>query len=147
MVARKERRSRRLEPVQGSGSRLESAHGVGSGSPQNRRVTWLSHETKTGGSAGGDGIRARRDASKRRTRAGIAMLASRLSVVRSPGTRPMVLRREFPRCPLGACILVLCNRGSFIFRLSPYILRGERMAAISRNTSSFALLFSLPIFL
>jgi hypothetical protein len=27
------------------------------------RVTWLSHKTKTGGSAGGDGIRARREAS------------------------------------------------------------------------------------
>jgi hypothetical protein len=27
-------------------------------------VTWLSHKTKTGGSAGGDGIRARREASK-----------------------------------------------------------------------------------
>jgi hypothetical protein len=31
-------------------------------------VTWLSHKTKTGGSAGGDGIRARREASKRETR-------------------------------------------------------------------------------
>jgi hypothetical protein len=95
------------------------------------RVTWLSHKTKTGGSQGGDGIRAHRDASKRRTYVGIARLASRLSEVRSPGIRPMVLRREFPKCPLGACILVLCNRGSFVFRLSLYILRGERMAAIS----------------
>jgi hypothetical protein len=33
------------------------------GKPQNRRVTWLSHKTKTGGSAGEDGIRARREAS------------------------------------------------------------------------------------
>jgi hypothetical protein len=33
------------------------------GSPQNRQVTWLSHKTKTGGSAGGDGIRVRREAS------------------------------------------------------------------------------------
>jgi hypothetical protein len=63
MVARKARRSRRPEPVQGSGSRPESAHGVCSGSPENHRVTWLSHKTKTGGSAGGDGIRARREAS------------------------------------------------------------------------------------
>jgi hypothetical protein len=36
MVARKARRSRRLEPVQGSGSRPESARGVCGGSPQNR---------------------------------------------------------------------------------------------------------------
>jgi hypothetical protein len=42
----------------GSGSQLESARGVCGGSPQNRRVTWLSHKTKTGGSAGGDEIRA-----------------------------------------------------------------------------------------
>jgi hypothetical protein len=63
MAARKARQSRRLEPVQGSGSRPESARGVCGGSPENRRVTWLSHKTKTGGSAGGDGIRARREAS------------------------------------------------------------------------------------
>jgi hypothetical protein len=63
MVARKVRRSRRLEPVQGSGSPLESARGVCDGSPKNRQVTWLSHKTNTGGSAGGDGIRAHREAS------------------------------------------------------------------------------------
>jgi hypothetical protein len=37
-------------------------------------VTWLSHKTKTGGSAGGDGIRARREASKRATRDMIEVL-------------------------------------------------------------------------
>jgi hypothetical protein len=63
MMARKARRSRRPEPVQGSGSRPESARGVYGGSPENRQVTWLSHKTKTGGSTGGDGIRARREAS------------------------------------------------------------------------------------
>jgi hypothetical protein len=63
MVARKARRSRRSEPVQGSGSRPESARGVCGGSPQERQVTWLIHKTKSGGSAGGDGIRARREAS------------------------------------------------------------------------------------
>jgi hypothetical protein len=63
MVAKKARQSRRPEPVQGSGSRPESARGVCSGSPENRRVTWLSHKTKTGGSAGRDGIRARRETS------------------------------------------------------------------------------------
>jgi hypothetical protein len=63
MVARKARRSRRSEPVQGSGSHPESARGVCGGSPENRQVTWLSHKTKTGDSAGGDGIRARREAS------------------------------------------------------------------------------------
>jgi hypothetical protein len=38
-------------------------------------VTWLSHKTKTGGSAGEDGIRARREASKRVTRSMIEVLA------------------------------------------------------------------------
>jgi hypothetical protein len=63
MVARKARRSCRSEPVQGSGSQPESARGVCGGSPENRRVTWLSHKTKTGGSAVGDGIRSHREAS------------------------------------------------------------------------------------
>jgi hypothetical protein len=62
MMARKARRRRRPELVQGSGSRPESAHEVCGGSPENRRVTWLSHKTKTEGLAGGDGIRARREA-------------------------------------------------------------------------------------
>jgi hypothetical protein len=63
MVATKARRSRRSESVQGSGSQPKSARRVCGGSPENRRVTWLSHKTKTGGLAGGDGIRARREAS------------------------------------------------------------------------------------
>jgi hypothetical protein len=63
MVARKARRSHQSAPVQGSGSQPESALGVCGGSPENRQVTWLSHKTKTGGSASGDGIRARREAS------------------------------------------------------------------------------------
>jgi hypothetical protein len=63
MVARKARRIRQLEPVQGSGSQPESAREVCGGSPQNCRVTWFSHKTKTGGSASGDGVRARREAS------------------------------------------------------------------------------------
>jgi hypothetical protein len=36
MVARKARRSRRSEPVEGSGSQQKSARGVCGGSPQNR---------------------------------------------------------------------------------------------------------------
>jgi hypothetical protein len=105
-------------------------------------VTWLRHKTKTEGLAGGDEIRVRRETSKRRTRVGVARLASRLSEVRSPNIHPMVLRREFLKCPSGACILVLCNRGSFVFLLPPYKLRGERMAAISWNPSSLP----FPIF-
>jgi hypothetical protein len=63
MLARKARRSRRPEPVQGSVSRPESAHGVCGSSPENRRVTWLSYKTKTRGLAGGDGIQAHQEAS------------------------------------------------------------------------------------
>jgi hypothetical protein len=62
-VERKARRSRGQEPVQGSGSRPESARGVCGGSPENHRVTWLSLKSKTGSSVGGDRIRARREAS------------------------------------------------------------------------------------
>jgi hypothetical protein len=63
MVARKARRSHGQEPVQGRGSQPESARGVCDGSPENHQVTWLSHKTKTGGSAGGDGFWTRREAS------------------------------------------------------------------------------------
>jgi hypothetical protein len=49
--------------MQGSGSRLESTRGVCGGSPQSCQVTWLSHKTKTRGSAGGDEIRVHREAS------------------------------------------------------------------------------------
>jgi hypothetical protein len=63
MVARKERRSHGQEPVQGSSSRPESALEVCGGSPQNRRVTRLSHKTKIGSLADENRIRARREAS------------------------------------------------------------------------------------
>jgi hypothetical protein len=108
-------------------------------------VPWLIQKVKTGGSADGDGIRVRRETSKRRTCVGIARLASRLSELRSPGMRPMVLRQEFPKCPLRACILVLCNRGSFVFQLRPYKVRGGRMATTTWNPNSFSFSFSLPI--
>jgi hypothetical protein len=55
MVARKARQSRRSESVQGSDSRPESARGLCGSLAQNRRVTWLSHKTKTGGSMRGEG--------------------------------------------------------------------------------------------
>jgi hypothetical protein len=60
--------------------------------------------------------------------------AKRRAVVGHPSDGAMT---RIPKVPLGACILVLCNRGSFVSRLPPYLLRGERMAAISRNPSSF----------
>jgi hypothetical protein len=122
-VARKARRSRRSEPVQGSGSQLKSARGVYSGSPQNR----LGYLVEMGG----DGIRTLREASNERTYVGIARLASMLREGRSPGIRPMVLQRHIPTVPLVGVYPSLGFRGILVFRLSPYILRGERMAAIS----------------
>jgi hypothetical protein len=95
------------------------------------RITWLIHKTKNGGSAGGDRIRAHREASKRRTRDRITRLASRLRKARSPGIHPMVLQIHIPKVPLVGVYPSSGFRGIFVFRLTPYILRGERMAGIS----------------
>jgi hypothetical protein len=80
---------------------------------------------------GGDGIRARREASKRRTCVWIARLASRLRKGRSPDIRPMVLQRHIPKVPLVGVYPSLGFGDILVFRVSPYILRGERMTAIS----------------
>jgi hypothetical protein len=109
-------------------------------------VTWWNHKTKTRGSAGRDGIRAHREVSKRKTRIGIARIASRLSEVRSPGIRSMVLRREFPKCPSGACILVLCNRGVSSFGCLHIYLEERGWQPSLETLAHFLLLFSLPIF-
>jgi hypothetical protein len=100
------------------------------------------HHKTGGGSAGGDGIRARREASKRRTRVRIATFASRSREGRSPSIRPMVMQRHIPEVPLVGVYPSIGFRGILVFRLSPYILRGERMAAIFGNPSSF----DFPIF-
>jgi hypothetical protein len=57
--------------------RLHRVRGVCGGSPQNRQVPWLLHKAKTEGSTGGDGIQARREASKPATHGMIEVLASR----------------------------------------------------------------------
>jgi hypothetical protein len=49
---------------------------------------------------------------------GIARLASRLHGVRSPGIRPMVLRRKIPKVPLLGLYLSLGLRGILDFRLA-----------------------------
>jgi hypothetical protein len=76
MVARKARRSRRPELMQGSGARPESARGVCGDSPENHRVTWLSHKTKTRGLGAETGSGRAEKLRCRRTRGGIARLAS-----------------------------------------------------------------------
>jgi hypothetical protein len=104
MVARKARRSRRQEPVQGSGSQPKSAHEVCGGSPQNRRVTWLRHKTKTAGSTGGEGIRARREASMPANTWGIVGVASGGCRLRRRRGRAMKRSATLPICPWGVCI-------------------------------------------
>jgi hypothetical protein len=58
------------------------------------------------------------EASKRRTRVGIARLAPRLREVRSPGIRPMVLQRQIPKVPLVGVYPSLGFRGILVFRLA-----------------------------
>jgi hypothetical protein len=114
MLARKARRSRRLELVQGSGSRPESARGVCGGSPQNYRVTWLSHKTKTGGLADGDGIWAHREASMpgdtQRDRR--ACVGRTQTVVKA--WLPDEEDRYFTIFPLRGVYPSLCSRGTLV---------------------------------
>jgi hypothetical protein len=145
MVARKARRSRGQEPVQGSGSRSESARGFCGSSPQNRRVTWLSHRTKSGGSADGDEIRECQEASMpgdtQRDRGACVGRARTAAKAWLPDEQYKVFTILIPR----VCIFLSCNKGSFVFRLPPYKPSGERMADASWNPSSFAFLL-FPIF-
>jgi hypothetical protein len=88
--------------------RLHQVRGVCNGSPENHQVTRLSHKAEAQDRAWLSGqnrpdrfgepvwrVWGRRapEASRRRTRIGIARLASRLREVRSPSICPMVLRR------------------------------------------------------
>jgi hypothetical protein len=91
--------------MSGDWRRLHRVRGVSGGSPENHWVPWLIHKAKTeepktvlqqchsgltGESTGVTGVRRRGPkSSKRRTRVGIARLASRLSRLRSPSIRPM----------------------------------------------------------
>jgi hypothetical protein len=105
------------------------------------RVTWLSHKTMTKGSAGGDGIHARQEASKRRTRVGIARPASRLREGRLQGIRPMVLQRHIPKVHLVVVYPNLGFRGVLVFQMS--ILRGEGWQPSLETLPHLVFLFSL----
>jgi hypothetical protein len=61
--------------------------------------------------------------------------------VRSPGIRPMVLQRQFPKVPLVGGYPSLGLRGILIFFLPSYNQSGERMVSISWNPSSFSLYY------
>jgi hypothetical protein len=100
--------------MSGDWQRLHQVRGVCGGSQENHRVTQLSHKAEAEDRAWlsgqnrsdrfwrtgltGLGLQGA-EASKRRTRVGIARLASRLCEVRSPGIRPMVLQRQIPKVP------------------------------------------------
>jgi hypothetical protein len=84
--------------MSGDWRRLHRVREVSGGSPENHWVSWLIHRAKTKEpktemqqlQTGLTGVRQRSpESSKRRTRVGIARLASRLSRLRSPGIRPM----------------------------------------------------------
>jgi hypothetical protein len=108
--------------MSGDWRRLHQVRGVCGGSPEYQRVTRLSHKAEVEDRAWlssqnrpdrfGEPVwpvwgRRAPEASKRRTRVGIARLASRLREVRSPGIRPMVLRRQIPKMPLVGVYLSL----------------------------------------
>jgi hypothetical protein len=101
--------------MSGDGRRLHQVRRVCGGSPENHRVTRLSHKAEAEdrvwllGQNRPDrfgepvspvwGHRAP-EASRQRTHIGIARLASRLREVWSPGIRPMVLETQIPKVPL-----------------------------------------------
>jgi hypothetical protein len=102
------------------------------------RTTMGRRDRLRGGTSDLGQSKLQRSVSKRRTCIGIARLASRLSEVRSPGMRLIVLRQKFPKVPLRGMYPSLCNRSSFVFQLPPYKPSRKRMTAISWNSSSFA---------
>jgi hypothetical protein len=65
----------------------------------------------------------------------VALVLCRLAVDAHPSDGAMT---TISQSALRGCVcLLLCNRSSFVFRLPPYKLRGERMTTISWNSSSF----------
>jgi hypothetical protein len=131
--------------VQGSGSRQESARGVCGGSPQNRRVTWLSHKTKTGGSASEDGIRAPRSFEVEDTRRDCkACVEAKRGAV--AGHLSDSATTNIPRVPSGTCILVLCHRVVSSFSCLHINLEERGWQPSLETLVHLLLLFSLPIF-
>jgi hypothetical protein len=119
--------------MSGDWRRLHQVRGVCGGSSENHRVNWLSHKVEAEDRAWLSGQnqpyrfgepvrpvwgRKAPEASKRRTRFGIARLASRLFGVRSLGIRLMVIRRQIPKVPLVGVYLSLGLRGILDFRLA-----------------------------
>jgi hypothetical protein len=116
--------------MSGDWRRVHQVCEVCGGSPENHRVTQLSHKAEAEVRAWlsgqnrsdrfGELVWGRRasEVSKRRTCVGIARLASRLREVRSLGIRLMVLRRQIPKVPLVGVYLSVGLRSILDFRLS-----------------------------
>jgi hypothetical protein len=133
--------------MQGSDSRPESTCGVCGGSPQN----WPSYMVEPQN-------QDRRLGGRRRDPGVLRSFDAGGHVAGSQG-----LRREDADCGEGVAVRrtevlhdlfapevfvsQLCNRGSFIFRMPPYMPRRERIAGISQNPSSFSLAICRSYFL
>jgi hypothetical protein len=113
--------------------RLHQVCGVCGGSPENHRVTLLNHKAEAEYRAWlsdrnrpnqfGEPVwpvwgRRAPEASRWRTRVGVARLVSRLREMRSPGICPMVLWRQIPKVPLVGMYPSLGFRGILVFRLA-----------------------------
>jgi hypothetical protein len=116
--------------MSGDWRRLHQVREVCGDSPENHRVSRLSHKAEAEDRACLSGQnwhdlvgepfwgRKAPEASRRRIRVGISTLASRLREVRSPGIRPMVLRRQNPKVPLVGVYPSLGFRGILVFQLA-----------------------------
>jgi hypothetical protein len=85
--------------MSGDSRRLHQVRGICGGSPENHRVTRLSHKAEAED-------RAWLSGQNRFDRFGIARLASWLCEVWSPGIRRWCYIDKFPKCPWWVCILV-----------------------------------------
>jgi hypothetical protein len=120
--------------MSGNWQRLHQLCGVCGGSPENHRVTQLSHKAEAKDRAWLSGQkwpdrfaepvwpvwgRWALEASRWRTRVGIARLVSRLSRVRSPGICPMEKIWKLPKPPLRGLYPKLLCKGILDFQLPP----------------------------
>jgi hypothetical protein len=128
-----ERRLRGSQVMSGDWRKLHQVRRVYGGSPENHRVTRLSHKAEAEDRAWLSGqnrpdwfgepvwpVWGHRapEASMRRTRVGITRRVSRLREVWSPGICPMVLRRQIPKVPMVGVYPSLGLRGILDFRLA-----------------------------
>jgi hypothetical protein len=119
--------------MSGDWRRLHQVRRVCGGSLENHRVTRLSHKAEAKDRVWLSGQnrpgrfgepvwpvwgRMAPEASRQKTRVGIARLASRLRELRSSGIRPMVLQRQFPIVPLVGVYPSLDLMGTLVFWLA-----------------------------